>query len=222
MSVEEWFRGDRVVVESVVLPPGEKKNYKFDEPTLIWEATDALLQLTSDGVSTTINKKDRDVTFYESKSSVEVVNLSSTVHKQIVFRILGRPKYTKADLEALQSKSVYSTSVGDKLLFENEYCRVWSFTLGPTESTGVHQHLLDYCYVVYGAGKYFTDLCNLEIYSYDGALLDNVNFHEGSVEYFTVKKGGFNEDGTLDRGLSHYAKNGWTSSSFNEALVEFL
>jgi beta-alanine degradation protein BauB len=42
--------------------------------------------------------------------------------------------------------------VGSKLLFENEKIRVWDLRLEPGQSTGLHRHMDDYCYVVIGDG----------------------------------------------------------------------
>ena len=45
-----------------------------------------------------------------------------------------------------------SSSVGTKLLFENDRIRVWDLCLEPGESIGLHRHHEDYCYIVIGNG----------------------------------------------------------------------
>ena len=53
----------------------------------------------------------------------------------------------------MSDSSEISSSVGSRLLFENEAVRVWDLQLAPGESTGQHRHELDYFYVVIGDGK---------------------------------------------------------------------
>lgn len=46
-----------------------------------------------------------------------------------------------------------SSSVGTKLLFENDRIRVWDLCLEPGENIGLHRHHEDYCYIVIGDGE---------------------------------------------------------------------
>ena len=41
--------------------------------------------------------------------------------------------------------------IADKIVFEDEYCRVWSLALKPGEATDWHTHDLSYVYVVTAA-----------------------------------------------------------------------
>lgn len=43
--------------------------------------------------------------------------------------------------------------VGTKVLFENEYCRVWEMDLAPGESSDVHRHDHDYILVILGGDR---------------------------------------------------------------------
>ena len=53
----------------------------------------------------------------------------------------------------MNDSSEVSSSVGTRLLFENDSVRVWDLRLAPGDSTGLHQHEHDYFYVVIGDGK---------------------------------------------------------------------
>ena len=53
----------------------------------------------------------------------------------------------------MSHSSEISSSVGTRLLFENEAVRVWDLQLAPDESTGQHRHEHDYLYVVIGDGR---------------------------------------------------------------------
>jgi len=43
--------------------------------------------------------------------------------------------------------------VGTKVLFENEYCRVWEMDLAPGEASDVHRHDHDYVLVILDGDK---------------------------------------------------------------------
>lgn len=43
--------------------------------------------------------------------------------------------------------------VGTKVLFENEYCRVWEMDLAPGEAGDIHRHDHDYVLVILGGDK---------------------------------------------------------------------
>jgi quercetin dioxygenase-like cupin family protein len=47
--------------------------------------------------------------------------------------------------------------VADQIVFEDEYCRVWSLALEPGEATGWHKHELNYVYVVTAASPARTE-----------------------------------------------------------------
>ena len=52
----------------------------------------------------------------------------------------------------MSDSSEISSSVGTRLLLENDSVRVWDLQLAPGESTGQHRHEHDYFYVVIGDG----------------------------------------------------------------------
>lgn len=67
---------------------------------------------------------------------------------------ISRYRFTECIGPAVMSESPeISSSVGTRLLFENDAVRVWDLRLGPGESTPQHCHELDYLYVVIGDGK---------------------------------------------------------------------
>ena len=47
--------------------------------------------------------------------------------------------------------------VGDKVVYEDEFCRVWSLALEPGQATAWHQHDCSYVYVVTGASEARTE-----------------------------------------------------------------
>ena len=50
-----------------------------------------------------------------------------------------------------------SDRIGDEIVFEDEYCRVWSLALEPGEATDWHAHECDYVYVVTNASRARTE-----------------------------------------------------------------
>ena len=47
--------------------------------------------------------------------------------------------------------------VADQIIYEDDYCRVWTLALEPGESTAWHKHELDYVYVVTAASQARTE-----------------------------------------------------------------
>ena len=51
----------------------------------------------------------------------------------------------------MQKSPKLGTKVGDEVVYEDSYCRVWTLALEPGEATDWHVHEHDYVYVVTGA-----------------------------------------------------------------------
>lgn len=79
----------------------------------------------------------------------------------------------------MSNSSEISSSVGTRLLFENESVRVWDLQLAPGESTGQHRHEEDYFYVVIGDGV-------LQRVDPDGTKHAPKPMADGEVHYRTV------------------------------------
>ena len=72
-----------------------------------------------------------------------------------------------------------SFPVGTRLLFENDQVRVWDLSLAPGETLPLHQHELDYLYVVIGGGKLQTGYP-------DGAADPPREMRDGDVRFRAV------------------------------------
>jgi hypothetical protein len=72
-----------------------------------------------------------------------------------------------------------SQAVGTKVLFENDFVRVWDFRLAPGEESSLHRHLYDYLIV------YVTDDNELEVRVPDEAP-NPVSAPDGYVAYIQV------------------------------------
>jgi quercetin dioxygenase-like cupin family protein len=73
-----------------------------------------------------------------------------------------------------------ASSVGTRLLFENDRVRVWDLRLAPGESTGLHRHTTDYLYVVIGDGK-------LQGKRADGSPQPTESLSDGDVRFRTIE-----------------------------------
>lgn len=79
-----------------------------------------------------------------------------TNYRQILVEFLeARPRLSAAEVDARLGAAVRTTAVGTELLFENERCRVWDFSLPPHsgEDLPFHQHTLDYFSSTHAAGR---------------------------------------------------------------------
>jgi beta-alanine degradation protein BauB len=77
------------------------------------------------------------------------------------------------------NSAAISTSVGTRLLFENDRVRVWDLRLEPGESTGLHRHTTDFLYVVIGDGT-------LQTVFADGTREPSRAMHDGDVRFREV------------------------------------
>jgi hypothetical protein len=86
-----------------------------------------------------------------------------------------------------------SQSVGTEVLFENDYVRVWDFTLAPGEESRLHRHLHDYLIV------YISDDNELEV-RVPGTAPSPVSAPDGYVSHIRVGSG---EDPALTHSLAN-------------------
>jgi hypothetical protein len=83
--------------------------------------------------------------------------------REIIFELLGKnddgyhtPKHTEQEVAKMMSRAVYTTNVGSHLVFENDYCRLWDFSIRPgggNRSNDLHHHVLPYAFVFLQHGK---------------------------------------------------------------------
>ena len=85
--------------------------------------------------------------------------------------------------------SVPMSTVGTRLLFENERVRVWDLTLAPGETLPLHRHELDYLYVVIGGG-------NLQTGFADGTADEPRKMADGEVRFRELSSPGGDQRAT--------------------------
>ncbi|OEU11769.1 hypothetical protein FRACYDRAFT_244892 [Fragilariopsis cylindrus CCMP1102] len=83
--------------------------------------------------------------------------------REIIFELLGKnddgyhtPKHTKQEVANMMSRAVYTTDVGNHMVFENDYCRLWDFSIRPgggNRFMDLHHHVLPYAFVFLQHGK---------------------------------------------------------------------
>ncbi len=56
-----------------------------------------------------------------------------------------------------------SDKVADQIIYEDEYCRVWTLALDPGQATDWHKHELEYVYVVTSASQACTEYKDKEM-----------------------------------------------------------
>jgi len=224
MSVTQLFENERCKVLRYVLSPGEEHSAIYPFPTLVWQVGTAHhKRKIADSPFNEEHLQDKHLIFLESNRAITTKNLGKTPSKQFHVQILQPPTYSEDQVRTHLSRALYPTKVGDVLLLENEWCRVWSFTLPPGTSkvqpkAAVHQHCLDYLFVIYGDHPH---PIKVMAHDYNDEIIATLEFSDGDVYYSKVPNGGFEEDGkTLQRWPTHWPENGSDEWEFNEALVE--
>eukprot|EP00980_Cylindrotheca_fusiformis_P010212 scaffold2271_cov130-Cylindrotheca_fusiformis.AAC.7 len=198
------FDNDRVCVSDVRLAPGESFSTTFIFPTVRWQV--------DDGLDKTGPVKDKAVFFEDPAATCELHNnATDSVFRQVWFEFKQSPRRSEEEVKELLARAIYSTDVGTKLLFENEWCRVWDFCLGIGEGDpfSPHHHVLDYVFVYVARGR-------LLGYSHDGkpGLFDSIN-EDGDVTWNDIPDGA-----ELDPKYAHGGKNGFADLPMREYLVE--
>lgn len=209
MPTRVLFENHRVRVSNFVLPSGETARCEHGVPTVRWQVGKALHQI--DGGAPTA-AEDKDVSWCAAGTSFDLSNRCSINSRQVLFELLGPPRYTEAEVNDLLGRAVYSTDVGTSLLLENEYVRVWDFYLAPGEGdprTNAHHHVLDYVFVYVAQGR-------LLGYHPGGepGLFDSVN-DDGDVTWFDIPP-----SAPEDASYAHAGKNGYDDRPMREYLVE--
>jgi hypothetical protein len=90
------------------------------------------------------------------------------------------PMHLQEEFEVNQ----FSGAVGNQLVFENEYCRVWHLLLPPGGFLTFHRHVLDYFWSSLSAGiarGYYEDGRIQDVIHYPG---ETRFFHHAEGEYF--------------------------------------
>lgn len=170
--------------------------------------------------------------FHSAGSSCTIAAEGLPRH-EFIFEILQPPKYTQAQVDALDAAALWPVKAGTELLLENQYARLWDFRMGPNSGNkhDVHQHTLDYAYVVLTPGT-------LRVYT--PATIGDVPDQQGAVTHVTyntslsfdgtdanqwwrwnpIEAGGF-KDRQPDLGPAvHSVENGSEGTSFREFLIE--
>jgi hypothetical protein len=218
-SLRLLFENDRVRISDLRLPPGESIKIALTFPTVRWQVGDAIHQgaAANNKIDERVLVKDKHVTFEESGTHCEIVNLGralddDSVSRQIWFEIKQQqPRRSEEETQELLAKAIHTTNVGTELLFENRWCRVWDFYLeaGEGDPKLPHHHVLDYVYVYVAPGR-------LLGYTHDGTpgLFDSIN-DDGDVTFNDIPEGA-----EADVTYAHGAKNGHNDRPMREYLVE--
>ena len=113
----------------------------------------------------------------------------------------------------------YSAEVGTEKLYENNRVRLWDFSFPPGagDESIIHQHTIDYVFVVIGHHPH-----KLLGYNPDGSpLFESINV-DGDVEYTHITHGGFTDESYTEVALEarHGVKNGSDQYFYTEFLLE--
>jgi len=210
---------NRVKITDYTINPNESWTKTYALPTITWQIGTGTHDIIVNGASKSETVKDKHICFYYHNTSVNIKNTGSSPYRQFVFELQTAPKYSEEQFKKILSQALYSPKVGDNILFENEYCRVWDMVLPPlggARDTHLHQHCVDYVFVPYGP-SFATSVYGLK----DENLGDFI-FDDGYVYFSEINNGGFEADGkTLEKWPTHWPKNLSDKLEFAEALVEF-
>jgi len=219
LGMKHLFENHRMRILDFRLAPGRRVTIEHSLPTLRWQAGAGNHRLLVNGESTPSVVNDKQVFFAYPGQTWELENDGSEEYRQIIFQFLEpSPKYTEAEVKALLKAAVYHTAVGTKFLFENEWCRVWDFSLAPGEGdpADIHQHVMDYVFLYVGEGHPH----RLVGTNPDGSQQFDSVAYDGDVQWFDGPNGGFEADGkTVVEHLRHGGYNG-NEHQFTEYLVE--
>jgi quercetin dioxygenase-like cupin family protein len=81
----------------------------------------------------------------------------------------------------LQSTAEVTPEVGTRLLFENEFVRVWDLRLAPGAQTSFHRHDSNFLYVVIGDGQ-------LQTVFPDGSAEPPRSMQDGDVRFREIRE----------------------------------
>jgi len=139
--------------------------------------------------------------------------------RELVFEILQEPRFSDAELRQRLAVPVWPTGVGNELMLENRFVRMWDFRSSKhMRKEDFHQHTLDNAFVIVGNGK----LHQFKPAA-DGSpvYVKSIEFQDGQVIWSQVPNGGFSEDGSaanVPKDL-HAVENA-ASTEFREYLIE--
>jgi len=214
------LENERVRIVDIKIEPNHSHVLKFAHPTITWQCTEGSHSFSLNGSpKTTQVVKDKNVCFYPAKSTIDITNTGASVYRQLIFEMLIPPKYSEAEFQGLIKRALHSTTVGDYIIFENEYCRVWDLVIPPGGGTveSLHQHVVDYAFVPYGPHPH-----DLIAHDVNSEVMAEYHFNDGDVKFSHIRNGGFEADGkTLEKWPTHWPENANKEFAFIEALVEF-
>merc|ERR1712137_685399 len=216
LNIRQLFRNDRVRVCDVVLLPGGVLEVSHKHPTVRWMVGESEGMVSVRGEPFQLMKFDTQTFWLNAGETWTVKNSGLVDSRHFVFELLQAPLYSEQQCALMTSQCVYSPDVGTQKLFENEYVRLWDFRLGPGEQTILHQHTLDYVFLLVGHHPH-----HLIGYHPDGTESFQCTNVDGDVEFSSVPNGGFladHSDVLID--ARHSAKNGSDTLPYVELLVE--
>jgi mannose-6-phosphate isomerase-like protein (cupin superfamily) len=152
MVTKTLFQNARLQISDMRLAPGQSGGLDRHEfPTLRWQVGDGMHRLEG---APPAPVKDRETFWVEPGQPFRVENCGNSEYRQICWEFKSAPKRSEEAVRKLLASAKFSTDVGTKLLFENEYCRAWDFCLPPGggDPNEPHHHVLDYGFVYVAKG----------------------------------------------------------------------
>jgi len=208
----------RLRIYDLVLLPQSTFLLQLSHSAVTWQVGSGTHRETRENEEITSFVEDKTVTFYSPNQSTRITNEGNGSYRRFVFEFLIPPIYSEEQFQALLSRAIYSTKVGDEIIFENQFCRVWRLVIPPGGGSKelLHQHVVDYVFVPYGPGP-----IKLVAHDANSEITNRFEFKDGEPFYAEVPNGGYEEDGvTFLQWPIHWPENGSNDLEFVEALVE--
>eukprot|EP00667_Euglena_gracilis_P007460 EG_transcript_7537 len=219
MPCKVLFENARLRIEDFTLAPHEFVAVVHERPCVRWQAGEGHHRLEKDGTVEEVAVLDKQVFFTPEGSTWRLENTGTQEYRQILFHFLQKkPLYSEEEIKSLLAAAIFPPIVGTALLFENEWCRVWDFSLasGEGDPADIHQHVMDYAFLYVGKGHPH----KLVGTNPDGSIAFESEAYDGQVQWFHIPNGGFEPDGkTVLQEARHGGFNG-NEFQFTEYLVE--
>lgn len=181
---------DRLRVWDMQVPPGDTMpEHTHELPYFYAVVQPGKMKIGGSGAW---HAEEGDVEFYDvkkPKSDPPMVNEGDSLHREIVVEFKPEPPggYDRGKVAPgvpFDPKKAPPPDVGTKLLFENEWTKVWDLELQPGEKLGRHLHRYDNFFVILSGS--LIRFANPD----DESQYNDVQFVDDSVTFVNVPPGG--------------------------------